>query len=310
MSDMRPILIAGPTASGKSGLALRLAEHLGGVVVNADSMQVYRELRILTARPGPDEEARAPHALYGFVPGSESYSAGRYAADVACVLDEARRDGRRAIIVGGTGLYFKALTEGLSPIPPVPEDVRARWRTAAAEKGAAHLHAELAARDAEMAGRLARGDTQRVVRALEVIDGTGMSLAEWQRLPRQPVVDFNATIPLVVDVDRDVLAERIEARFEQMLDEGGLKEAQQLKAAGLSPTLPVMLALGVGPLLRHLGGELSLAEAVVAGKAESRQYAKRQRTWMRSNMIAWKPVTTQQMQQSAADFVSFVQTGH
>ena len=310
MSDMRPILIAGPTASGKSGLALRLAEHLGGVVINADSMQVYRELRILTARPGPEEEARVPHALYGFVPGSESYSAGRYAADVARVLEDARREGSRPIIVGGTGLYFKTLTEGLSPIPAVSEDVRSRWRTAAADKGAAHLHAELAVRDEEMAGRLAPGDTQRVVRALEVIDDTGMSLAEWQRLPRQPVLDLTATIPLVVDIDRDVLADRIEARFEQMLDEGGLEEVRQLKAAGLGPKLPVMLALGVVPLVRHLGGELSLEEAIVAGKAETRQYAKRQRTWMRSNMIAWKPVTTQQMQQSAGDFVSFIQAAH
>ena len=165
-------------------------------------------------------------------------------------------------------------------------------------------------RDEEMAGRLAPGDTQRVVRALEVIDDTGMSLAEWQRLPRQPVLDLAATIPLVVDVDRDVLAERIEARFEQMLDEGGLEEAQQLKARGLAPSLPVMLALGVGPLLRHLGGELSLEEAIVAGKAETRQYAKRQRTWMRSNMIAWKAIPTQQMQQSAGDFVSFIQAAH
>ena len=135
MSDMRPILIAGPTASGKSGLALRLAEHLGGVVINADSMQVYRELRILTARPGPEEEARVPHALYGFVPGSESYSAGRYAADVSRVLEDARREDRRPIIVGGTGLYFKTLTEGLSPIPAVSEDVRAHWRTRSGGKG-------------------------------------------------------------------------------------------------------------------------------------------------------------------------------
>ncbi len=135
MTDLRPILIAGPTASGKSGLALRLAEQLGGVVINADSMQVYRELRILTARPGPADEARVPHALYGFVSGAESYSAGRYATDVAQVLENAQREGRRPIIVGGTGLYFKALTEGLSPIPAIPDDVRAHWRSVAADHG-------------------------------------------------------------------------------------------------------------------------------------------------------------------------------
>jgi tRNA dimethylallyltransferase len=310
MDDMRPILIAGPTASGKSGLALRLAEHLGGVVVNADSMQVYRELRILTARPGPEEEARVPHALYGFVPGSESYSAGRYGADVARVLDEARRAGRRPVIVGGTGLYFKTLTEGLSPIPAIPENVRAHWRREAAEMGPQRMHEALAARDPEMAQRLEIGDTQRAVRALEVLDATGVSLAAWQRLPREPVLDLAATIPLVVEIDRDVLAERIEARFAQMLDEGGLEEARQLKALGLDPTLPVMLALGVGPLLRHLDGELSREEALAAGKAETRQYAKRQRTWMRGNMIAWKAINAQQMEQSIDDFVAFIQSAH
>jgi tRNA dimethylallyltransferase len=310
MSDMRPILIAGPTASGKSGLALRLAEHLGGIVINADSMQVYRELRILTARPSAEEEARAPHALYGHVPGRESYSAGRYATDVTRVLDEARRAGRRPIVVGGTGLYFKTLTEGLSPIPAVPDDLRAHWRSEAARQGPVKLHAVLAARDREMAERLEPTDTQRVVRALEVLEATGSSLAEWQRLPRQPILDLDDTIPLAVSIDRDVLAERIDQRFAKMMEEGALDEVMQLKALGLDPTLPVMLALGVGPLMRHLAGELALEGAIGMGAAETRQYAKRQRTWLRGNMIAWHSISTQEMEISAADFVSFIQSLH
>lgn len=308
--DKRPILIAGPTASGKSGLALRLAEHLGGVVINADSMQVYRELRVLTARPGPAEEARAPHALYGFVSGCESYSAGRYAIDVADALSEARRAGRRPIIVGGTGLYFKTLVEGLSPIPGVPQEVRAHWRAEAAEKGAAYVHAALAARDTDMAQRLEPGDTQRIVRALEVLDATGLSLAEWQRMPRQPVLDLAATVPLAVDVERAELWRRIDARFVQMMQQGALEEVLQLEALGLDPTLPIMTALGVRPLLRHLAGELSREEAVAAGQAETRRYAKRQATWVRSNMIAWKRISTHEMEISAGDFVSFVQSPH
>jgi tRNA dimethylallyltransferase len=308
MSDMRPILIAGPTASGKSGLALRLAEHLGGVVINADSMQVYRELRILTARPSPAEEARAPHALYGHVPGRESYSAGRYATDVTRALDEARRDGRRPIVVGGTGLYFKTLTEGLSPIPAVPDDLRAHWRSEATRQGPAKLHAVLAARDREMAERLEPTDTQRVVRALEVLEATGSSLAEWQRLPRQPILDLDEAIPLAVSIDRDVLAARIDQRFSEMVEKGALDEVLQLKSLDLDPTLPVMLALGVGPLMRHLAGELTLQEAIGMGAAETRQYAKRQRTWLRGNMIAWNTISTQEMEISAADFASFIQS--
>jgi len=310
MTDMRPILIAGPTASGKSGLALRLAEHLGGVVINADSMQVYRELRILTARPTAAEEARVPHALYGLVPGAESYSAGRYAADMACALADARREGRRPIIVGGTGLYFKTLVEGLSPIPSIPEAVRAHWRAAAADNGAAHVHGVLAARDAAMAQRLAPGDTQRIVRALEVLDATGMSLADWQRLPREPVLDLAETIPLVVAVDREELSRRVDLRFLSMMEQGALDEVLQLKALQLDPTLPLMTALGVRPLLRHLAGELSRDAAIAAGQAETRSYAKRQVTWTRGNMIAWNSISTQEMEMSVADFISFIQAHH
>lgn len=307
---MRPILIAGPTASGKSGFALRLAEEIGGIVVNADSMQVYRELRILTARPTPAEEARAPHALYGFVSGSESYSAGRYAADVARVLAQAREQGRRPIIVGGTGLYFKTLVEGLSPIPAVPEDIRSHWRTRGTQEGAGELHKLLSERDPEMAARLAPTDTQRIVRALEVLDATEISLAEWQRVPREPVLSLDEVVPLLVAIERDELYRRIDARFADMMREGALEEVMQLSRIGLDPASPIMAALGVRPLLRHLAGELPLEEAVVAGQTETRQYAKRQQTWARSNMIAWNAVQTQETKKPGAILASFVQKAH
>jgi tRNA dimethylallyltransferase len=310
MKDMRPILIAGPTASGKSGLALRLAEAVGGVVINADSMQVYRELRILTARPSPEDEARAPHALYGFVPGQESYSAGRYATDVARVLGEAKREGRRPIIVGGTGLYFKTLTEGLSPIPAVPEDVRAHWRARGLKEGAEAMHGVLAARDSEMASRLARTDGQRIVRALEVLDATGVSLGEWQKRPREPVLSLNEAIALYVSIDRDELYRRIDARFAAMIDEGALDEVLQLEGLRLDPAAPIMTALGVRPLLRHLAGESTLQEAIEAGQTETRQYAKRQLTWARGNMIAWASISAQQMEKPKAILASFVQDAH
>lgn len=179
MNDLRPILIAGPTAGGKSGLALRLAERYGGTIINADSMQVYRELRVLTARPSAAQVAQAPHALYGFVDASERYSAGRYVSDAVRAIELARNAGRRPIIVGGTGLYFKALLEGLSPIPEVPEEIRRYWRQEAGDVGPEALHDVLTRRDPQMAARLAPSDPQRLVRALEVLDATGVSLAEW-----------------------------------------------------------------------------------------------------------------------------------
>ena len=198
MPTARTILIAGPTASGKSGLAMALAERLGGTVINADSMQVYRDLRILTARPTPEDEARVPHALYGFVSGAEAYSAGRYAVDVASAIAEARAAGRVPIVVGGTGLYFKVLLEGLSPVPPADPQVRDFWRAQARVRPASELHALLAARDPETAARLMPTDPQRIVRALEVLESTGRSLADWQRAPGRPVLLEHETVRLLV----------------------------------------------------------------------------------------------------------------
>ena len=287
------ILIAGPTASGKSALAISLAERHGGVVINADSMQVYRELRILTARPTPQDEARVPHKLFGFVPAGEAYSVGRYVVDVAAAIAEAERDGLLPILVGGTGLYFKALLEGLSPIPSIPADVRARWREHAEASGAEALHRVLAERDPEMASRLKSGDTQRVVRALEVLEATGRSLAEWQRLPGQGVLSEDETERMVILPDRAELYRRIDARFDAMMQAGVMDEVAALRTLDLAPDLPVMTAHGVPALTAALAGKMDLDEAIAAAKADTRHYAKRQFTWLRRNMIAWKSVVTQ-----------------
>ena len=294
MHIRRTILIAGPTASGKSGLALALAERLGGTVVNADSMQVYRELRVLTARPTAEDEARAPHALYGFTSGAEAYSAGRYAADAAQAIADTLSAGRVPIVVGGTGLYFKALLEGLSPIPAADPQVRAFWRSEAARRPAIELHALLAGRDPEIAARLMPTDTQRIVRALEIVECTGRSLADWQRQPGQPVLREAETVRLLLLPERHGHAAAIDARFDAMLAAGALNEVAALLAAGLSAELPIMRAHGVPSLAAHLRGALSLDEAVAAAKSDTRHYAKRQLTWHRRNMITWKPISTQE----------------
>jgi tRNA dimethylallyltransferase len=304
-SHRRPILIAGPTASGKSRLALRLAEEVGGTVINADSMQVYRELNILTARPTAGEQARAPHALYGHVSGAEAYSAGRFAAEAAHAIEEARREGRVPIIVGGSGLYFRALLAGLSPVPPITPAVRARWRAEAAARPAPELHAILAARDPVMAARLMPTDPQRIVRALEVLESTGRSLADWQRERGAPVLQEAAAVRLLVLPDRATLMPAIEARFDAMLAAGALAEVEGLLRLGLSWELPVMRALGVAPLAAHVAGRIGLAAASAAAKAETRQYAKRQVTWLRSNMMSWTRLDPQELKHFTPGNLSF-----
>ena len=309
MKPPRPILIAGPTASGKSGLALAVAERLGGTVINADSMQVYRELRILTARPTPEDEARAPHVLYGFVGGAEAYSAGRYAADAVQAIAEAQAAGRVPIVVGGTGLYFKALLEGLSPIPAADPEVRAFWRGEAARRPAAELHALLRERDPEMAARLMPTDTQRIVRALEVLESTGRSLAAWQREPGRPVLAEAETLRLLLLPEREGHGPQIDARFDAMLAAGALDEVRALLDLGLSAELPVMRALGVAPLVAHLHGALAIEEAVATVKSETRRYAKRQLTWLRRNMISWFRLETQYMERFLANELPFILSG-
>jgi tRNA dimethylallyltransferase len=306
MQPPRPILIAGPTASGKSGLALTLAERLGGTVINADSMQVYRELRFLTARPTPEDEARAPHLLYGFVGGAETYSAGRYAADAARAIAEAQAAGRVPIVVGGTGLYFKALLEGLSPIPAADPEVRAFWRGEAARRPAAELHALLKERDPEMAARLMPTDPQRIVRALEVLESTGRSLADWQREPGRPVLAEAETLRLLLLPEREGQGVQIDARFDAMLAAGALDEVRALMDLGLSAGLPVMRALGVAPLAAHLRGEMAIDAAAATVKSETRKYAKRQLTWLRRNMITWRMVEAQYIERFIAQDLPFI----
>jgi tRNA dimethylallyltransferase len=290
--DQRAILIAGPTASGKSAFALETAARVGGVVINADSMQVYSDLRILTARPTPEDEACVAHRLYGHVPGSDAYSAARFADEARRAVEEARAQGRVPVIVGGTGLYFKALLEGLSPVPPVPDDVRAHWRGEAERIGAAALHAVLARRDPVMGERLKATDPQRIVRALEVLEATGRSLADWHETPGKPVIEENDTQRFVLMPERDALYRRCDARFEAMMGAGAVEEACALGRQKLDPGLPVMRALGVAPLLELLAGTVTQEEAIARAKAETRQYAKRQLTWLRSNMSAWNVIDT------------------
>ncbi|MFM9847414.1 MAG: tRNA (adenosine(37)-N6)-dimethylallyltransferase MiaA [Hyphomicrobiaceae bacterium] len=284
----RPILIAGPTASGKSELAVTLAERHGGIVINADSMQVYRELAILTARPDAEDEARVRHALYGHVAAREAYSVGRWLEDVRRTLEQARIENRRPIIVGGTGLYFRALLEGLSPVPAIPDDIRAHWRSEAVRLGAAGLHAVLVGKDAEMAARLRPTDPQRITRALEVLEATGLSLAAWQTRSGTPLLVADETERLLVLQDRQELFARCDTRFDGMLMAGGLEEARRLLALDLDPMLPAMRAVGVRPLLLMLSGQLDETEAIARAKQDTRHYVRRQLTWINRHMSAWQ----------------------
>lgn len=302
----RPILIAGPTASGKSALALAFAERLGGVVINADSMQVYRELHVLTARPGADEEARVPHRLYGHVGAAESYSVARWLADVEAAIAEAGQRGWRPIIVGGTGLYFKALTEGLSPVPEIPSAIRERWRAEAQRVGGSGLHAELAKLDPVMAARLHPTDTQRLTRALEVVTATGQSLAIWQSQAGRALVDPETAVRIVISPPRDALHARSDQRFRVMVDRGALDEVQALMQLRLEPSQPAMKAIGVRPLAAHLESTQTLEEAIVRGQQETRQYIKRQQTWLIRHMISWNSENEIINCKNAADFMHLI----
>jgi tRNA dimethylallyltransferase len=285
---VKAVLIAGPTASGKSGAGLELACRLGGTVINADSMQVYRELRVLTARPSESEEARVPHRLYGTVSAAEACSVGSWLDDVAHALAEARGEGRLPILVGGTGLYFKALTEGLAPVPDIPAELRSYWRQHAAARSSETLHQELAARDPAMAARLKSADPQRIVRALEVIDATGISLAEWQGGDAAPLLAPSDVLPLVIAPEREPLYAAIDARFDRMIENGAIEEVCELLDLGLDPGLPAMRAHGVRELAAFLSGAVSREDAVAKAKTESRRYAKRQMTWLRRFMSDWQ----------------------
>ncbi len=281
------MLIAGPTASGKSEAAMAIAERLDGIVINADSMQVYRDLRILTARPSEADEARVEHHLFGHVDAAERYSVGRWLGDVASVLD--RHPGRSAVLVGGTGLYFKALTEGIADIPDIPAETADDWKNRLQSEGSAALHAVLAERDPEYARTLNPADSQRIVRALAVLDATGGSLADHQSRPSVSLIAPGATTySAALLPDRQTLYDHIDRRFAKMIDAGALDEVGRLVARALPRDLPAMKAIGVPELAACLSGEIELEDAIAKAQTQSRRYAKRQMTWIRGQMPDWR----------------------
>jgi tRNA dimethylallyltransferase len=280
----KAVLIAGPTASGKSALALELAQKTGGVVINADSMQVYRDLRVITARPTPEEEAKVSHRLYGHVDAAVNFSAGHWVADAAAVLAEVRAQNRLPIFVGGSGLYFKALTRGLSAVPPIPPEIRQGVRARLERDGVEALHAELAQRDPATAERLKPRDRTRIARALEVVEATGRSLTDWHREGLPPLLPPGQFSALFLAPDRDQLYARIDARYDAMLAAGALEEVAALAARHLDSLLPAMKAHGVPVLIRHLKGEITREQAAAIGRADTRHYAKRQFTWFRHQL--------------------------
>jgi tRNA dimethylallyltransferase len=294
MSDERvmeasTILVAGPTASGKSALALSLARSLGGEIVNADSMQLYADLRVLTARPSEAETAQAPHHLYGVADAAEGWSVGRWLAAAVEAITDIRNRGRTPIVVGGTGLYFRALTQGLAEAPPAPAEVRDAVSDRYDREGEEAVRAELQRLDPAAAARIAPRDRQRLIRALSVAVATGKALSDWQaEAPPPPIGNWRG---LVIEPPREALYARCDARFATMVAHGALEEARALLARGLDPGLPLMKAVGLRELGGHLAGLTSLETAVDRGAQETRRYAKRQLTWFRNQTPDWPRVT-------------------
>ena len=313
MITQRALLIAGPTASGKSALALRLAEALasrgGAAIVNADSMQVYRELPILTARPGIVDQARVPHHLYGFRAVDEPCSAGEWAQLAAASITEICALGQLPILVGGTGLYFRALTDGIAPIPEIDPDIRAAARREMAEIGPEAFHAKLAAVDAQMAARLRDSDPQRLLRAWEVLKSTGISLAEWQEKPAPPLFS-GPVLHVALLPERSELYARCDERLDSMLLAGVLREVaafeEMAQAKKLDTNLPLFRAVGLAPLRGLLYGVLEPDEALQQAKTATRNYAKRQLTWIRNQMIAWEKADTQDSERLFQEIFSLI----
>jgi tRNA dimethylallyltransferase len=283
-------LIAGPTASGKSALALRLAEMTGAEIVNADSMQLYRDLRVLSARPSPNEEAQAPHHLFGTVDAADGWSVGRWLRAATAMLEEIAARGRPAVLVGGTGLYFRALTRGLAEIPQVPAEVRGQAQADYDLMGESAFRGRLAAYDSAAALRIAPGDRQRLVRAWEVFAATDTPLSDWQSTG-EPALEPAAWRAVALEPPREALYARCDARLAAMIEAGVLDEVRALVARDLDPALPALKAVGVREFAAHLRGETTLAEALAAAQQETRRYAKRQTTWMRNQMTDWPRLT-------------------
>jgi len=287
------ILITGPTASGKSALAVRLAKAHGGVVINADSMQVYDTLRVLTARPSEEDMGGVPHHLYGHVPAGRHYSTGEWFRDAVTVLKTVRDAGQIPVFVGGTGLYFKALTGGLSDMPAVPDEIRAGFRGQLAIEGPERMHALLAQKDPETAAILRPGDGQRILRALEIIEATGQSIRVFQARQGPVAIDPENAMKMIVLPDRAILRQRINRRFEQMLDAGAVEEVRALLALSLKTEMPAMKAIGVPQIAAMLEGAMTREAVIETASAATRQYAKRQMTWFRNQLDeTWERITT------------------
>jgi tRNA dimethylallyltransferase len=284
LSTTGAILITGPTASGKSALAVKLAKQHGGAVINADSMQVYDTLRVLTARPDDADMEGVPHHLYGHVPAGTAYSTGAWIRDVVELLPRLRNKGRLPVFVGGTGLYFKALTGGLSDMPVIPDEIRAGLRQRLIDEGPSQLYVALQERDPAVAESLNPEDGQRIVRALEVLEATGRSIAAFQQQTGPVIVDPDSARKIVVLPDRAVLHQRINGRFEAMLEQGAEDEVRALLALNLPAEMPAMKAIGVSQIAAMFRGELTRDEVIDRGSAATRQYAKRQMTWFRNQM--------------------------
>jgi len=285
-------LIAGPTASGKSQRALHLAEAVGGTIVNADAIQLYRDLSVLSARPSAEDEARAPHRLYGVADGAEAWSVGRWVRAAAPVLAELAVEGKPAIVTGGTGLYFRALTAGLADIPDVALEVRQAATARFDAEGEAAFRARLSAVDPAAEAGIASGDRQRLVRAMEVFEATGRPISVWRRETR-PLLERGTWRAEVIEPPRDVLYARCDARFTAMVEAGAVEEAEALAARGLAPDLPVMKAVGLRELLAWRRGEIGREAAIALGQQETRRYAKRQLTWFRNQTPDWPRLAPQ-----------------
>ena len=290
MSDERVIFIAGPTASGKSAAALQLAIDIDGEIVNSDAMQVYKDLAVLTARPSDEDEARVPHHLYGYLDGAVSSSAGRWAEDATAAINAINAKNKIAILVGGTGLYFKTLEEGLSPIPDIPISHRDKAKARHLELGADAFRNEVVQQDPGMA-HLPAGDTQRLIRAFEVFDATGKPLSHFQNLPRQPLIN-KPLARVVIEPGRETLYTQCEMRAAAMLDGGGIDEVKTMMARALDPALPLMKALGAPEIMAHLKGVASREDTLAQLQQNTRRFAKRQLTWFRNQASCWPRAST------------------
>jgi tRNA dimethylallyltransferase len=274
-------------------MALDIAARDDGIIVNADSMQVYSQLDVLTAQPTAAERRRVPHELYGHVHPSVAYSTGAWLRDLSRIAEDGRLSGRRPIFAGGTGLYFRALTEGISRMPDIPGEIRDHWRRKLRKEGAQALHDSLLRRDPDTAAVLRPGDGQRIVRALEVLDASGRSIRQWQSERGVPLVDRSSARFIVIEPERTLLIERIEARFARMVADGGVAEVEALLALALDPALPALKAIGVRELAMVIEGRSTLAQAQTLASIATRQYAKRQSTWFRNQLgPEWQRVTS------------------